>query len=297
MGRVFGRSAVSAGAMVLAFGGMAVAAPAAAALDCDQGARNGLVTGLIGGLCEVVSGLTGTTKEATDGLTETVGELTETVGGLTGTARDATGVPPSAGENGTADTALHDEVDRAIEDLSGKTGPAERPQARPRPTIPARPGDCPHAPGCAAPPEESLRRETEPPGRHAEDTKRDEPAHEEAERRRTAPLLIEPPRPPARRPHEPNRSEPEVREPDPVDLDAPRADLLWPYAEGPRTPMRVQPGPIKPERSSDIAGTALTAILLLSAILAARIGYARRGRDERIPFEPLSGRSGRHRLA
>ena len=42
---------------------------------------------------------------------------------------------------------------------------------------------------------------------------------------------------------------------------------------------------------------ALTAVLLLSAILAARIGHNRRSRDEHIPFEPLGGRNGHHRLA
>ncbi|GAB3898766.1 hypothetical protein GCM10027612_57560 [Microbispora bryophytorum subsp. camponoti] len=59
-------------------------------------------------------------------------------------------------------------------------------------------------------------------------------------------------------------------------------------------------------RTYDAAGTALTAVLLLSALLATRVVSARRARagqqepDESIPFEGglrLPGKTGRHRLA
>ncbi|TQS29628.1 hypothetical protein [Microbispora sp. KK1-11] len=85
--------------------------------------------------------------------------------------------------------------------------------------------------------------------------------------------------------------------------------LLWPGQKMPELP-ELQGAPAgaraRAHRSYDAAGTALTAVLLLSALLATRVVSARRARagqqepHESIPFEGglrLPGKAGRHRLA
>ncbi|MEV7804770.1 hypothetical protein AB0O28_17665 [Microbispora sp. NPDC088329] len=85
--------------------------------------------------------------------------------------------------------------------------------------------------------------------------------------------------------------------------------LLWPGQKLPRLP-ELHGGPAgasaRAHRSYDTLGTALTAALLLSALLATRVVSARRARAgqqeprESIPFEGglrLPGKTGRHRLA
>ncbi|MEU8278424.1 hypothetical protein ACFYOK_32565 [Microbispora bryophytorum] len=85
--------------------------------------------------------------------------------------------------------------------------------------------------------------------------------------------------------------------------------LLWPGQKMPELPqLRGAPAGARARdhRTYDAAGTALTAVLLLSALLATRVVSARRARagqqepDESIPFEGglrLPGKTGRHRLA
>ncbi|MFF4127284.1 hypothetical protein ACFYYP_27480 [Microbispora rosea] len=85
--------------------------------------------------------------------------------------------------------------------------------------------------------------------------------------------------------------------------------LLWPGQKMPELPeLHGDPtgARTRAHRSYDAAGTALTAVLLLSALLATRVVSARRARagqqepNESIPFEGglrLPGKAGRHRLA
>jgi hypothetical protein len=79
--------------------------------------------------------------------------------------------------------------------------------------------------------------------------------------------------------------------------------LLWPGQKIPQLTGRMRSAPVQPSKPYDAAGTAVTAVLLLSALLATRVVSARRARDEQqesIPFEGgmrIPGRSGRHRLA
>ncbi|MEU8174867.1 hypothetical protein AB0C14_18475 [Microbispora hainanensis] len=85
--------------------------------------------------------------------------------------------------------------------------------------------------------------------------------------------------------------------------------LLWPGQKMPELPeLHGDPAGAhaRAHRSYDAAGTALTAVLLLSALLATRVVSARRARagqqepTESIPFEGglrLPGKTGRHRLA
>ncbi|GAB3146450.1 hypothetical protein [Microbispora hainanensis] len=85
--------------------------------------------------------------------------------------------------------------------------------------------------------------------------------------------------------------------------------LLWPGQKVPEMPELHGDhagARTRAHRSYDTAGTALTAVLLLSALLATRVVSARRARagqqeaTESIPFEGglrLPGKAGRHRLA
>ncbi|MFG1826382.1 hypothetical protein ACGFIJ_28195 [Microbispora bryophytorum] len=82
--------------------------------------------------------------------------------------------------------------------------------------------------------------------------------------------------------------------------------LLWPGQKMPELRGVPAGARARDHRTYDAAGTALTAVLLLSALLATRVVSARRARagqqepDESIPFEGglrLPGKTGRHRLA
>ena len=91
---------------------------------------------------------------------------------------------------------------------------------------------------------------------------------------------------------------------DPVmDPDDAGITLLWPGQYVPGLTSQMKGAPIRPRTTYDGVGTALTAALLLSAVLAARVVSTRRARadqQESIPFEGmrLPGRGGgRHRLA
>jgi hypothetical protein len=88
-----------------------------------------------------------------------------------------------------------------------------------------------------------------------------------------------------------------------IDVDDAGITLLWPGQYVPGLVGRLDGEKIRPRPAHDGAGTALTAALLLSAVLAARVVSARRakaGRQESIPFDgmhlPDRG-TGRHRLA
>ncbi|WP_093261711.1 hypothetical protein [Thermostaphylospora chromogena] len=300
---------MSVGALALAVGGMSLTAgPAsAAASDCDRYGHGGLVSSITGGLCELVSGVKQTAEDVL------IGETGERIERMRQDVKDGI-------------ARIREDVDRRRDRLLNRTEPdgqdVRTPEPRPR-TSPPRVVETPIGviclPGassaaCDTPQDGTVRtpRPTDTAGR--EHGKRDENHEREArdgrerrdarEKRRTEreratwALPAPTPSPSKPRPRRDERAETE-REPAPVDVDRPRVDLLWPYTDGLHEPMRLEPGPVKPSPAADTMGTALTAALLMSAILAARIGYARRGEhDEHIPFEPLRGRNnGRHRLA
>lgn len=88
-----------------------------------------------------------------------------------------------------------------------------------------------------------------------------------------------------------------------ADIEAPPLAPLWPGQPLPKLSDPLAVGKVVPTRSDDLVGTVLTAILLASAILAARIVHtrqARRGGDPATTM-PLQGLhrtdNGRHRLA
>jgi hypothetical protein len=73
-----------------------------------------------------------------------------------------------------------------------------------------------------------------------------------------------------------------------IDAEAPRLELLWPapLMQELQRQMRNE-RPVTPTKSSDTAGTVLTTVVLVGAILAVRLLYSRRRIKESIPFEPV----------
>ncbi|GGQ15802.1 hypothetical protein [Streptosporangium pseudovulgare] len=322
------RTAISAGALVLALTGalpLASAAPAgAAAWPAQPGCeRRGPLGGVTGGLCDTLGAVGDTLGTVGDTVGKAVDGVGKTVDGVVDRAAETvdTGRFGVAAETttGTGDSRLGVEADVGVTtgirtgagaETSGSTsrsaGPGEDPStpgdgaagpatAAPRDST----GACAPAAssGCADPAERSVRK---PPSHEARPTARPLPrpsrsGDPEQAVRRDAPSG--PVRPTAVPSVHDTGSGPVTAEPSPpvADPEAPRVELLWPGA-GMRELRDRMPAdrPVKPTRSSDPAGTALTIVLLVVAILAVRLLYVRRG-GESMPFEPL--RLGRHRTA
>lgn len=283
------RTAISAGALALTLGGAlltVVAGPASAAALMDECGGGGLLGGVTGGLCKAV------------------GTVNNVVNGLTGG-----GPPPPADTGSTAETAGND--------LNGTLPtPAPTPDAK-TPALEVKDGDLTpksldevcspmvDSPTCAGESATSVPGETDVPGKAAvpEETARPSasPRPSPSRRARQRPHRDggpvppqEHPRPPRPLPHTDTADEdrPVISNGPPViDAEAPRLELLWPA--GPVV-QRLR-GAVTPTRSPDPLGTALTAALLVAAILAVRLLYTRRAGEKSIPLEPLRAR--RHRTA
>ncbi|MGV9600496.1 hypothetical protein ACWDR1_27930 [Streptosporangium sandarakinum] len=312
------RTAISAGALVLALIGallLAAAAPAGAvAWPAQPGCeRRGPLGGVTGGLCDTLGTVGDTAGKAVDGVGKAVDGVVDGVAETVDTGRFGVTAETTTG---TGDSRLGVEADVGVTtgtgaETSGATsrsaGPGEDPSAPgdgaagPATAAPrASTGACAPAasPGCADPAERSVRK---PPSSEARPTARPLPrpsrsGEPEQAVRRDAPSG--PVRPTAAPPVHDTGSGPVTAEPSPpvADPEAPRVELLWPGA-GMRELRDRMPAdrPVRPTRSSDPAGTALTIVLLVVAILAVRLLYVRRGGGESMPFEPL--RLGRHRTA
>lgn len=333
MGIVGKASAISAGALAITLaGGLPLAASPAQALDCTGG--GGLVSGITGGVCSLVDGVgrltdgvTDVADKATGGVTEpvtkAVDDTVKTTTEATGTAVNDVGkAVDTAGQTltgaaGTAAGAASGAADDASGAVSGATG--------------ALTGD---GSGAAHSPAPGVQKLTDGLTRAVQDTclplvaGEDCASHEHGEGARSAgktrPADKKATRPKASMTPEGTLS-PEPYRPRLVAAldDAPETGraakvdpdedgvipLLWPGQRMPELPeLRGDSAGARARghRSYDAAGTALTAVLLLSALLATRVVSARRARagqqepDESIPFEGglrLPGKAGRHRLA
>ncbi|MET8159138.1 hypothetical protein ABZT47_22445 [Sphaerisporangium sp. NPDC005289] len=110
------------------------------------------------------------------------------------------------------------------------------------------------------------------------------------------PQIVDRPGPPV------DRATPAARasHPPSADVESPPMVPLWPGLPLPSLLGDPRARTAVPERPYDVVGTALTAVLLASAILAARIVQSRRDSDapRSMPFEGMSHPdNGRHRLA
>ncbi len=286
------------------------------------GTVNGTVNGVTGTLGKTVSGVTGTLGKTVGGVTDTVGGVTgtlgdtvggvtgtlgDTVGGVTGTLGDTVGgvtgtlsgtvkglgdavggAGSSAGSSGSAGSTVGDAVGGAVNGAVDLTdGLAQTVGGTCLPVVAG--AHCDPSEGGTAKPADGEESES---------------AHGENLHGETADgtLPTEPTRPPDNRPNFIDGGKP-IR---PVDLSVNPDDvgipLLWPgqYVPGLATHMKGEP--IRSRRPYDMVETALTAALLLSAVLATRVVSARRARanlPETMPFEGvrLTGTPGRHRMA
>ncbi len=321
------RTAISAGALALTLGGaLPVVAPVSAGAstwmgDCEG---TGLLGGVTGGLCRAV----GTVGSAVNGVagapSPSPGYTTESAmdGGKDG--KDRKNEKDAKNGKGPDNTGgLNDAADKA--GRAGKNdlgGPLEI-TAPPRgPDILATPetgetdgGDdllpkdfndvCPPltgSPECASSSAISTPDETT----HPPASPSPRPSHRSRPTptgdSQTAPLPREPLRPAETHEQhgtgETGKADGGERDKDAtsdevpvIDAEAPRLELLWPAGPVMRKFQRT----VTPTRSPDPLGTALTAALLVAAILAVRVLYVRRIGEESMPLEPLRMR--RHRTA
>ncbi|MGI5156849.1 hypothetical protein [Microbispora sp. CA-102843] len=343
MGIVGKASAISAGALAITLaGGLPLAASPAQALDCTSG--GGLVSGITSGVCSLVDGVgrladgvTDVADKATGGATEpvtkAVDDTLKTTTGAAGTAVNDVGkAVDKAGRTltGATDTAVGaagGAADSAVGAASGAAGAATGGGAEggsaathsPVPSVqkltdgltrtvqdtclPLVAGE-----GCAS----HGQRDSGEAGEGAQSggktrTAGTKPARPKASMTPEGALSPEPYRPRlvAALDDTPRTDRAARVDPD-VDGVIP---LLWPGQKIPElSELHGDPAGARARahRSYDAAGTALTAALLLSALLATRVVSARRARagqqepHESIPFEGglrLPGKAGRHRLA
>ncbi|WP_169985804.1 hypothetical protein [Microbispora sp. H10836] len=330
MGIVGKASAISAGALAIALaGGLPLAASPAQALDCTGG--GGLLSGVTGGVCSLVDGVgkltdgvTDVTDKATGGLTEPVTKVVDdtltTTTSAAGTAvhdvgkavdeagQTLTGAADTAvgAASGAADTATGAAAQAVTGGSAATHSPAPSVQKLTDGLTRAVQGTClplVAGEGCAS----QGHRES---GEDADGARHARPAGEKPARPKASmtpegTLPREPYRPRLVAAHEDAPDTTHRRSKVDPDEDG-VIPLLWPGQKLPELRGGPAGAPAHASRSYDAAGTALTAALLLSALLATRVVSARRARAgqqeprESIPLEGglrLPGRSGRHRLA
>jgi hypothetical protein len=281
-------SAISAGALALTLGGgtpLLAAGPARAA-DCDS---HGPLSGVTNSLCQVVDGVTDVVDEVTGGTLSTVTDTVDsTVSGVT---------------NSTGGT--------------GSTGPTSTPSGGPPEDSPSAPVSTGGVGGTVraaclpllAGPECDEKRSAEPRPR-ASRSPRPRPAESDSDSDSGGGTLpTDYPRPPENRPQflDDGDGDPvPPGEPDGdgmvVKIEDAEVPLLWPGQFVPALTGDARGGSARPRQPYDPVGTGLTAVLLLSAVLATRVVASRRAREEEEPDGlPLSGlpmTTGRHhRLA
>ncbi|WP_283134393.1 hypothetical protein [Rhizohabitans arisaemae] len=258
--------AISAGALVITMAAPALPGTAAHAAECTGlGGILGVLEDLTSGLCEVTDEVTGAVTGAIEGLTP-----------------NRTG-PAGKDPGETAGETVESGRDTAEETAADLTAPPE-PSAPPRGNGPSReepqtlPADpCLTLDRCDRP---EVVADLDILGHLAPDDVPG-PGDEAAVR----------PRPPVRAARSTQRIPEEPREGDRADPHNPRLPLLWPVPHH----LPEFGGPVvksgKPE-PYDLVGTLLTAALLLSAVLVARLtATRRRERPGSIPLEPAPAKN------
>ncbi|MFI6503504.1 hypothetical protein [Nonomuraea typhae] len=277
------RAAFTTGVLAVALAAVPVAAPAAAAVqDCTKG--GGLLSGVTNSLCEVVDAVTDTVDGLTGNATEPVTTgVDETTGDVLGTVGESvpSGKPtptPTAGDGQPSPSKSSELLPTTLSEVCLPVLACDDQSVLDR-----------LAPG---PAQTTTTREPSP-----SPTPSARPTHRREE---TQVLPTPAPTPPQSEPYLIDTTRP-VEERRTADTGEPHIDLLWPnpFAEDLAVPLQDRQLVRPSQPASDAVGTALTALLLASAILATRVAHQRRRRAEQhdsIPFEP--GRvGGRHRLA
>ncbi|GIH96437.1 hypothetical protein ACFFMN_22070 [Planobispora siamensis] len=305
------RSAISAGALALALGGgvpLAVATPAGIAAQppgCQDG--GGLLGGVTGGLCKVVDDTTDIvddlTRSTLSPVTKTVDDTASSV--LNAPSEALPAKPPKKPKPNSPVSTPREESSGSGDsgDSGGSSGSPQK-----KGLLPEVLGTClplVSSPGCGgstadAPAEQAPPATARKPRSGTDGTGGTREKKTSKPKRTEKPAPVSPASGPVHRPetrtYTTRVGDPVPPEPPVIDIEAPRLDPLWP---GPLMQefQKRMPGrhPLAPTRQSDPLGTALTTGLLVGAILAVRVLYARRSNEESIPFEPL--RAGRHRTA
>ncbi|MDF5753780.1 hypothetical protein [Spongiactinospora sp. TRM90649] len=281
--------------MLLALGGVTVGSPAAAALPgpgCDP-KENGLVSNLAEDLCGFVDGVTDVVDDLTDNrlkpVTKDVDDTGDKLLGGKGDRASPTSQPSTPGPTPPPSRPTGPRRDRPTDPIDGLCLPLVTTGGCARTPSPAPSGKRNRTPGATPAPLHPSPTPFPSPS----------PSGERERDDRAEVITVQSPPPPTRRTHS-VETQHRVKPP-PVDPETPRFEPLWPYSDP--LPLHVEGGKpiVPPDRHSDLLGTVLTAGLLLSAILAARISHTRRAREQRpdsIPFEPAHGpRNSRHKLA
>ncbi|WP_062348596.1 hypothetical protein [Herbidospora yilanensis] len=271
-------STLAAGVLAVAIGAAfpLVVAEAARAADCDRG---GLLPGVTDTLCKVVDGATdivdGVTKGGLQDVTDTVDKV---VGGVTGSDSSTSspapgqtqdsGKPEKDNKTGSSTGVEAGVTDGGSVDVCGLTCGHS-----PVPTLDAEPVRV--KPTESAGPAPTGRR-----GNRRE--RRPEPRPQFVTTGESITASPEPTPPP-------------VAEPEPVSVDEVAPPLLWPGQLIPElmSDTRKVP-PVRPRQAYDPVATGLTTLLLVSAVLAARVAWLKRARKEELEAMcpeslPLSG--------
>ncbi|WP_030452323.1 hypothetical protein [Herbidospora cretacea] len=277
-----GRRASSLGAGVLAVAISTalplVMAEAAMAADCDRG---GLLPGVTDTLCKVVDGATDVVDDVTKG---GLGDVTDTVdkvvGGVTGSDNSKSSSAPGQNkDSGKPEKNQKKESSTGVETGTSDGGSvdvcASSCAHSPAPTLDAEPVRVkPSDPAESSEPATSGRR-----GDRRE--RRPEPRPQFVTTGESITASPEPTPPP-------------VAEPQPVSVDEVAPPLLWPGQLIPELMSDTRKVPVRPKQAYDPVATGLTTLLLVSAVLAARVAWLKRAKKAELEAMcpeslPLSG--------
>ncbi|TKK83678.1 hypothetical protein FDA94_33035 [Herbidospora galbida] len=273
-------STLGAGVLAVAIGAALplVMAEAAMAADCDRG---GLLPGVTDTLCKVVDGATDVVDDVTKG---GLGDVTDTVdkvvGGVTGSDDSKSSSAPGQNkDSGKPEKDQEKESSTGVETGTSDGG-----------SVDVCASSCGHSPAPTLDAEPVRVKPSDP----AEST---EPATSgrRDDRRERRPE----PRPQFVTSGEPITASPEptpppVAEPEPVRVDEVAPPLLWPGQLIPELMSDTRKVPVRPRQAYDPVATGLTTLLLVSAVLAARVAWLKRARKEELEAMcpeslPLSG--------
>lgn len=282
------RSVVSIGVLALALTAVPMGAGAATAQarDCERG--GGALSGVTDGLCDLVDEVGDAVDDLTgDSLapvTDRLGKGADTVLGTVGEAAPTSKpVAPPRGDDDAGEESAGQPGEGLVSETLEET--------------------CLTVPACDEDDDrddfDDLGEPDDPPETAPADARRPKPtptpSASPTPRERdqdTAAAPTRGPLPPDQQPQLIDTPDPVVADPGKADADQVRVEPMWPgsFADelSGKWPGHQVVRPSAP--AGDVLGTTLTAILLASAVLAARVVQRRRGREQgagSIPFEPV----------
>lgn len=283
-------SNLGAGLLAVAIGATfpLLAAEAARAADCDRG---GLLPGVTDALCKVVDGATDVVDDvAQGGLGDVTDTVDDVVGGVTGSDSSKSSTAP--GQNKDSGKPDKDQKnDRKNDSSTGADSGGTDSDASsvcgttcghtPAPTLDAEPARVKPAEstGSADSGESAEPATTGRRGNHRE--RRPEPRPQFVTTGESITASPDPTPPPG-------------AEPEPVRVGEVAPPLLWPGQLIPELMSDTRKVPVRPRQAYDPVATGLTTLLLVSAVLAARVAWLKRARKEELEAMcpealPLSG--------